>query len=285
MPSASVARRVSYVVAPPVGPRTKLVLPALDAPRRGRTGPLVIPDTSALPEPKSPIRHVIGPRPQSPSGRGSSSSKPTPQNASQPAHRLGISAMAVDLSTHIAGNSTPEGILYSAGRDGLVIAWELRTPTKLRRRERRESPATQHIRRRGNWKAMTGWDEDQDLSDEESPSNGQSSALDLNEGVLDGMYDAAPRATTSSRNALPKSIPYEQRWQVDSDRIDDIEPVRLTSILSRFILLKRTLQHSSFRQCVQSHNDWINDITLCNFNQNGKRRSLALLRLPSDLAL
>jgi WD repeat-containing protein 48 len=191
--------------------------------------------------------------------------------------------MAIDLSTHIAGNSTPEGILYSAGRDGLVIAWELGAPTKPRRREPREPPATGRVRRRGDWKAMTGWDEDQDLSDEESISTDEASALDLNEGFLDGMYNSAPRATSSPRTALSKSIPYEQRWQIDSDRIDDIEPVRLTFILSRFIPLKKFLQHSSFRQCVQSHNDWINDITLCNFNQNGKRPTLpAPPRLSSN---
>lgn len=226
MPSPSVARRVSYVVPPPVEPRTKLVLPALGAPRRGRTVPLVVPDTNTSSDTQRTRRRVTGPRP-----RGRSSS-PNSRHAPQPTHRLGVSALAVDLSTHIAGKSSPEGILYSAGRDGLVIAWELGAPTKPRRRDHRESPTARHSQRRGDWKAMTGWDDDQDLSDEESSSSGGASALDLTEGVIiDDIHGSNPHAATSSRAGFSQSIPYEQRWQIDSDHIDGIELVRLMSML------------------------------------------------------
>ena len=141
--------------------------------------------------------------------------------------------MAVDLSTHIAGKTSPEGVLYSAGRDGLVIVWELGAPTKRRRQEHWESQASRRVQRQGDWKAMTGWDDDQDLSDEDNSSGGEASALDLNEGVLDGVSGSAPRVAISSRTMPSRSIPYERRWQIDSERIDDIEPVRLTYIQSR----------------------------------------------------
>jgi WD repeat-containing protein 48 len=144
--------------------------------------------------------------------------------------------MAIDLSTHIAGKTSPEGVLYSAGRDGLVIAWELGAPTKRRRQEHWESTASRRVQRQGDWKAMTGWDDDQDLSDDESSSSGEAFALDLNEGVLDGVSGSTPRVAISTRTAHSRSMPYERRWQIDSHSIDDIEPVRLPSMQSHLQL-------------------------------------------------
>lgn len=134
--------------------------------------------------------------------------------------------MTIDLSTHIAGKPTPEGILYSAGRDGLVVARELGAPTKPRIRQHRESPAARHRHRRGDWKAMTGWDDDQDDSDEENDGSDEDSIPDFDEPVLEGIYGAPSRSTNPFRAPLDKSIPYERRWQVDTDRLDDVEPVR-----------------------------------------------------------
>lgn len=228
--TAPVHRRISYVVPAPSEPRTKLVLPPLDTPRRGRTVPLVIPDDTLQDTTRSKRSRSTtanGSRaPLSPSSFSSRNNNAAAPASSQPTHRLGVSAMAIDLSTHIAGKSSPEGILYSAGRDGLVIAWELGAPTKPRRRPLRESPATRHRHRKGDWKAMTGWDDDQDLSDEESDDG---SVPDFDEEpTLDGIYGSGStpqRSTTPSRTPLDKSIPYEQRWQVDEDRLNDIEPV------------------------------------------------------------
>jgi hypothetical protein len=42
---------------------------------------------------------------------------------SQPGHRLGINSLAIDTVSGDAGG--PRGILYSAGRDGMVSAWDL----------------------------------------------------------------------------------------------------------------------------------------------------------------
>lgn len=225
--TAPVHRRISYVVPAPSEPRTKLVLPPLDTPRRGRTVPLVIPDTSSSFSPGNRSRSSTATANGSRAILSSRNVATTTAASSQPTHRLGVSAMAIDLSTHIAGKSSPEGILYSAGRDGLVIAWELGAPTKPRRRPVRQSPATRHRHRKGDWKAMTGWDDDQDLSDEESNGSDDGSVPDFDEEpTLDRIYASTPqRSTTPSRTPLDKSIPYEQRWQVDEDRSQDIEPV------------------------------------------------------------
>lgn len=47
-----------------------------------------------------------------------------PFSHSQPGHRLGINSLALDTATSTDG-ATPQGILYSAGRDGMVSAWDL----------------------------------------------------------------------------------------------------------------------------------------------------------------
>jgi len=44
---------------------------------------------------------------------------------SRPGHRLGINSLALDTTTTANEGSAPEGILYSAGRDGMVSAWNL----------------------------------------------------------------------------------------------------------------------------------------------------------------
>lgn len=49
------------------------------------------------------------------------------------------------------------------------------------------------------------------------------------------------------------TLPLESKWQVDPDKI----PVG-------------NGPKSTFRQCIQSHTDWVNDIVLCNQNQTRK---------------
>ena len=55
---------------------------------------------------------------------------PFPQ--SQTGHRLGINSLALDTSTITQNASGPQGILYSAGRDGMVSAWNLNLQLKKR---------------------------------------------------------------------------------------------------------------------------------------------------------
>ena len=53
-----------------------------------------------------------------------------PFSHSQPGHRLGINSLALDTSTTTNNGTGPQGILYSAGRDGMVSAWDLNLQLK-----------------------------------------------------------------------------------------------------------------------------------------------------------
>ncbi|KAF8136388.1 hypothetical protein EV363DRAFT_1428786 [Boletus edulis] len=50
------------------------------------------------------------------------------------------------------------------------------------------------------------------------------------------------------RNSIHDGVHYEHQWELDPDTLN-------------------FTPHSQFRQCVQMHTDWINDILLCNYNQ------------------
>ena len=41
-----------------------------------------------------------------------------------PRHRLGVASLALDTSTQLVGRAAFEGILYSDGKDGLVMSWD-----------------------------------------------------------------------------------------------------------------------------------------------------------------
>ncbi|KAJ7066614.1 hypothetical protein C8F01DRAFT_1123933 [Mycena amicta] len=124
---------------------------------------------------------------------------------------------------------TPEGILYTAGRDGLVLSWDLGLPLQRRL-------ATDNTRRRGRWEALTGWADDAIDEETEEP-----------EPTSDG--DILGDVPTSSRRRLTsgvREVPFEEQWELNAEV---------------------TPPASSFRQCVQPHTDWVNDILLCNYNQ------------------
>jgi hypothetical protein len=55
-----------------------------------------------------------------------------PVSHSQPGHRLGINSLAIDTTTVTNSGEGPGGILYSAGRDGMVSAWDLNLQLKKR---------------------------------------------------------------------------------------------------------------------------------------------------------
>ncbi|EUC54390.1 WD repeat protein C31A2,14, putative, partial [Rhizoctonia solani AG-3 Rhs1AP] len=188
-------RRISYVIPAPQDPPPQLALPPIGVPRNGQTSPIFIPIDSDANE---PFRNT--PRP------------------SHPQHRLPISALAIDKSTQLVDRSSPEGILYTSGRDGLVAAWELGVP--MRKRSLREKERKRH------WEALTGWDEVDDDSDEEDEEE----------------MGKPPRPMPPVDE---NGWAYEDRWEVTAA---DLKPAR-------------------FRQSVQLHTDWINDIVLCNMNQ------------------
>ncbi|KAG8844040.1 hypothetical protein FRB96_003304 [Tulasnella sp. 330] len=207
------ARRVSYIVPPPTSRPKRLLLPPLDVPRHGRTTPLLI----LAPEDRASAA--------APETEALNAGSYFGQSSKAPQHRLGVTALALDATTQLAGHSNPEGILYSGGRDGLIIAWEQNTP--MRRRTYPYGCDERTGKAMGRWEVMTGWDDDFESDEDDEDS--------------DGWVDGAP-------NQLQDTIPFEDRWEPDYENMTD---------------------HRSavFRQCVQSHTDWINDIVLCNMNR------------------
>ncbi|KAF9441529.1 WD40 repeat-like protein, partial [Macrolepiota fuliginosa MF-IS2] len=205
-------RRISYVVPPPTDPPPRLQLPPYGTPRLGAIGPLLIP----LP---------VG-RPHS------DSSEHKPRISRHPRHRLGVASLALDTSTQLIGNSSPEGILYTGGRDGLVISWDLGIATKKRKAGGGKSVG-------GKWEVLTGWaDEGVEEEGEEDDQVVRS------DGDILGDVSYR-RQRTPQRNG---EFPYEHQWETD-------------------ITAFKPGTRSHFRQCAEAHSDWVNDIALCNYNQ------------------
>lgn len=184
-------RRVSYILPAPT-PTTDggdgiplLDLPPIGTPRNGRTAPII-----------------------RPSAASSSTPSNSPAAASAHGHCLGVNALALDTTTTLHGRPGPEGILYTAGRDGLVASWEL--GMGLEQREKR----TRGVR----WERLE--DADGGSSDSDSEGGGDES----------------------------------------SDDDDDDELVWESPAVTR------PAGPSAFRQSVQTHTDWVNDIILCNSN-------------------
>ncbi|KAI0659996.1 hypothetical protein C8Q70DRAFT_977330 [Cubamyces menziesii] len=207
-------RRVSYAIPPPSEPAPRLQLPPHGLPRNGTSGPLLIPASEST---SSPPSHST--------------------RAQHPRHRLGVSCLALDTSTQLVGRASPEGILYTSGRDGLVISWDLGIPMK--RRTQRYGVTGRSLRR---WEVMTNWADD---VIEEEADEGE-------EYRSDG--DVLGEVTGKARRRIPSnpSIPYEEQWETDMDA---------------FQALKAHPPTTQFRQAVQMHSDWVNDILLCNYNQ------------------
>ncbi|KAI0919919.1 hypothetical protein AcV5_001861 [Taiwanofungus camphoratus] len=212
-------RRVSYVIPPPSEPIPRLQLPPHGVPRNGATGPLLIPSHA----PPSPTH-----QPSSPKG------------PPHPRHRLGVASLALDTSTQLVGRAVPEGILYTGGRDGLVISWDLGLPMK-RRVHRYGVPHSGGDARR--WEIMTNWADD--IIEEEADENEE---VRSDGDVLGEVTGKVRRKAASVRQA----IPFEEQWETD---------------LEAFETCKTNSPSTQFRQSAQMHSDWVNDILLCNHNQ------------------
>ncbi|KAG5638120.1 hypothetical protein H0H81_001723 [Sphagnurus paluster] len=197
--------RISYVIPAPAKPVPRLQLPPHGISRLGSIGPLLIPL------------------------RGGSDVE-TPKDINHPHHRLGISSLALDTATQLAGRAAPEGILYSAGRDGLVISWDLGLPMK----RRKHMPMDKSHRMEIRWEAMTGWADD--AIDEETEDGVQSDG--------DVLGEVTRRRESRDRG----SIPYENQWETD---------------LAAFKPNKK----AEFRQSAQVNSDWLSDIVLCNYQR------------------
>ncbi|KNZ76218.1 WD repeat-containing protein 48 [Termitomyces sp. J132] len=197
-------RRVSYVIPSPAEPVPRLRLPPHGTSRLGSTGPLLI-----------PLRK--------------STETELPKSNKHPRHRLGISSLALDTSTQLTGRAAPEGILYSAGRDGLVISWDLGIPMKKRKATKDDNS------KRRDWEAMTGWADDEEIDDSVQ-----------NDGDVLGDVTINPRRRQRVNSQV---IPYEKQWETD------------------LAAYNKPGKSSSFRQSAQMNSDWINDILLCNNQQ------------------
>lgn len=206
-------RRVSYTIPPPTEPVPRLQLPLYGTSRLGSTGPLL-----------SPVEGAVIP------SVADESHKPS----RYPRHRLGVTSLALDCSTHLTGRNAPEGILYSGGRDGLVMSWDLHIPMKKR------ISRTEDATPRPRWEMITGWG---DILDDEE--EGEERA------ISDGDVLGEVTGTVSRRQKHKTAVPYEQQWETDFEAFQPGQP-------------------SSSRQCAYMQTDWINDIVLCNYNQTGE---------------
>jgi WD repeat-containing protein 48 len=177
---APARRRVSYVIPPPQpGSIPRLQLPPLGVPRLGSIFPLLIPlEPIAIPH------------------------SPNTRAFSHPKHRLPVVSLALDSTTHLAGKPSPEGILYTGGRDGTVISWDLHLPTRQR-------PTRLPKPQRGRWEMLTGWGDDwYDDGEEDGTENGPSVGTD---GDVLGDVTASARKRRKS-SAVSNE---EEYWELD----------------------------------------------------------------------
>lgn len=181
-------RRVSYIIPPPSDPVPCLQLPPHGASRIGASSPLLIP----IPHTTDTVEDI------------------PPKWAQHPRHRLGVASLALDTSTKLMNHSTPEGILYSGGRDGLIVAWDLNIPMKPRS-QRYGVPDSEFQRSVGRWEIMTGWADDI-LEEEGEESEDLRSDGDVLGDVQDAQNDRQKR-----RKGIDSAIRYEEKWETDVD--------------------------------------------------------------------
>lgn len=230
-------RRVSYVIQPPTSAVQLLHLPAHGISRLGVIGPLLVP--------QSRYKDVL-------SQDDKVSARPT-----HPRHRLGVASLALDPSTMLTGRHAPEGILYSGGRDGMVVGWDLGIPMKARKPQEFSSSS----RKGGRWEVMTGWADD--VIDEEAEDGDERVVSDGD--VLGDVTGPQPRASTKS------DMVQEPLWETD---VTMYRPGTVRALNYDVLKTHIFAQHSQFRQCAQAHTDWVNDILLCNYNQTGETLSM-----------
>ena len=171
---------MSYIIPSPSESIPRLQLPPHGIPRLGATGPLLTPFA----------------------GQSGSDSKGL---INHPRHRLGVASLALDSSTQLVGRAAPEGILYSGGRDGLVMSWELGLPTR-----RRKVTIGQSMKvGQGRWETMTGWGDDV-LDDDLEDGDERVNDGDILGDVTDNLHRRRQRARSKAGE-----IPFEREWEID----------------------------------------------------------------------
>lgn len=168
-------KRVSYILPPPSESTPLLQLPPLGVSRLGAIGPLLVTSTTK-------------------NGQKGISDRPQ-----HPRHRLGVASLALDTSTQLLGHQAPEGILYSGGRDGLIMSWDL--SIQMQRRKQLDSTH----RKRAKWEVLTGWGDDaleEESDDEQRPTT--------DGDILGDVTNKRKREET-----VGAELPYERRWEMD----------------------------------------------------------------------
>lgn len=245
--ATTISRRVSYILPSPSQPPPILDLPQLGERRRGVTSPYLVPKPS-----NGTANGINGHSSYNPFSDDAYSS---PAQDSHPRHCLGITSLALDTSTVLSDASSPGGILYTGGRDGLVASWELGIPHKRRRGGRYET-----IPGRGGrvkWEKVGDgaemWDDEEDSEEgyrgPEDEDDWSSDEEDLPIEKLNGVSSDRVAEGLRRRKAARGEVPYEDRWEVDTDQLD------------------HGVQPTTFRQSAQTHTDWVNAMLLCNLNQ------------------
>ena len=215
VPLPSVAprkKRVTYVLPYPTTDPPALALPSIEqsSKRRLDPRPLLLPSSSALP---------------------TSTVNRSPEDQ-HPRHCLGISALALDLSTAVAPHDysassekqiNPAGILYSAGRDGLIASWELGLPTRKRKRAIGSTAAAR--RARALRYVDLGIDADLD-SDYDSNGSSAGSSSDELPNTSASPRGARAGAHVNGHGSPIVGIPYEDRYEVDADALQQENAVR-----------------------------------------------------------
>ncbi|KAI6005914.1 hypothetical protein EDD15DRAFT_2154574 [Pisolithus albus] len=143
-------------------------------------------------------------------------------------------ALALDSTTQLEQRAAPEGILYTGGRDGQVISWDLGLPFRRRRAQPHRHP--------NRWERLTS------MGDESWDDNAEEEEEERRDGDILGDVKESGARRWKDKNHKGGDLPYEHQWEFDVDAHEF--PSR-----------------PQFRQCVQLHTDWINDILLCNYNQ------------------
>ena len=197
-------RRISYVLPflPSINPAPLLWLPPHGFDRNGSINPILIPTSEKHPNLEQKVHQGGSPR-----------------------HRLGVSSLALDTTTQLISRPSPEGILYTGGRDGLVIAWDLNIPMRQRACK---SEVARHSSTR--WERITGWGDDVDDS---TPDD---DAVMRSDGdILGDVKGSARRRKLSTTAATRQPIPFEHPWEPD---VDDLRPgqVCLNDVLNSRLL-------------------------------------------------
>lgn len=132
-----------------------------------------------------------------------------------PGHLRGVAALALDTTTILADATSPQGILYTGGRDGQLIGWDLNLPTT-----RRQGPRWTN-RDRIEWERLDGDADDEDeLIQENDYQTDKSSGWALDKSKLPPRPPVdGPNNSASERG--PATTP-RQSIHCHTDWINDV---------------------------------------------------------------